>query len=67
MQTTAASTTASVSRARLWAEFLGLFVGVPVLMTAQFDEIQRRGLLFPTILGLALIVPVRKSQERNQN
>ncbi|MEM8753671.1 MAG: CPBP family intramembrane glutamic endopeptidase, partial [Pseudomonadota bacterium] len=39
------------SRARLWAEFLALFAGVPVLMAATFGLYP----LFPVIIGLAFV------------
>lgn len=38
----------AVSRTRLWAEFLGLFVGVPVVMAASFGLYP----LFPVVLAL---------------
>lgn len=39
------------SRARLWAEFALLFVGVPILMAAFFGQYR----LFPVLMGLTLV------------
>lgn len=43
----------TASRLQLAAEFLALFIGVPVLMAVFFEDIQRNRALFPTILALA--------------
>ncbi len=42
---------AGPSRARLWAEFAILFIGVPILMAAFFGQYQ----LFPVLIGLTAI------------
>ena len=42
---------AAPSRARLWIEFLTLFIGVPVVMVLTFGLCP----LFPVIIGLALV------------
>lgn len=39
----------------MWVEFLALFVGVPLLMAANFEHIQKNGLLFTTIWVMALL------------
>ena len=43
------------SRARLWTEFVALFIGVPILMVIYFAEIQERRLLFGIVTLLALV------------
>ena len=43
------------SRARLWAEFLTLFLGVPILMAVFWDEIAARKALFGIVWLLALV------------
>jgi len=50
MQTTAPAL-ASPSRARLWLEFLGLFVGVPIAMAAFFGHYS----LFTVLWGLVIV------------
>ena len=40
---------ARASTARLWCEFVAIFVGVPILMAFFFEEIQRNRALFGTI------------------
>ncbi|MFN3260897.1 MAG: CPBP family intramembrane glutamic endopeptidase [Pikeienuella sp.] len=47
--TDATAFAAAPSRARLWAEFIALFVGLPLLMAATFGLYP----LFPVLLGLA--------------
>lgn len=42
---------AAPSRARLWLEFLALFIGVPIIMVLTFGLYP----LFPVIIGLALV------------
>lgn len=49
--TDATAPAALPSRARLWVEFLALFAGVPLLMTAFFGLYP----LFPILFGLTLI------------
>ena len=44
-------TSAAPSRARLWLEFLALFIGVPIIMVLTFGLYP----LFPVIIGLALV------------
>ena len=44
---------APASTARLWCEFVALFVGVPILMAVFFEEIQRNRALFGTVWALA--------------
>ena len=48
----------AASRARLWVEFIALFIGVPLLMAVFFEEIQRNRLLFGTIWALAGVAGV---------
>lgn len=46
--------TAAPPRARLWLEFLALFIGVPIVMVATFGLYP----LFPVIISLALVACV---------
>ena len=55
MSETIVNPPSSTSRLQLWAEFLGLFIGVPILMAVFFEDIQRNRALFPTVLGLAAV------------
>lgn len=45
---------AAPSRARLWLEFIALFIGVPIVMVLTFGLYP----LFPVIIGLALVACV---------
>ena len=42
-------------RAWLWAEFLLLFIGVPILLAIFFETIQRNRALFPIIISLSVL------------
>lgn len=54
-QSPEAETALPAPRLQLWAEFLGLFVGVPVLMAVFFGFIQQNRLLFSLVWALAAV------------
>ena len=58
MSETIARTAPVASRLQLWAEFLTLFFGVPVLMAIFIEEIQRNRALFSIVIGLAIVALV---------